>query len=68
MATYGELRYHQASHKASHNSYEREEIPVATQLAFNGRKPHDAGCRGLELDIMQSPRNWAWAGAAPRSW
>ena len=60
---YQDLRYHEATHKASHNSYEREEIPVFRQLAWHTDRPHGAGCRGLELDIQQSPRNWAWSVA-----
>ena len=47
--------------KASHNSYERDERPVTEQLAWSSRQPHQAGCRGLELDLRQSPDLWAWS-------
>jgi len=60
---YHDLRYHEVSFKASHNSYEREEAPCFTQLAWTEGRPHVAGCRGLELDIQQSPSNWAWSVA-----
>jgi hypothetical protein len=58
---YGALTYDKARHKASHNSYERDELPVVDQFPWNKRKTYDAGCRGLELDIQQSSANWAWS-------
>jgi hypothetical protein len=63
MFDHGNLRYHEACHKASHNSYEREEIPVTRQLDWNANATHDACCRGLELDLQQSPSNWEWSVA-----
>jgi hypothetical protein len=53
--------YQEVKFKASHNSYERNERPVTEQLAWSGRQPHQAGCRGLELDLRQSPDLWAWS-------
>lgn len=61
MSEYLDLRYDQACFKASHNSYARDEIPVVDQLKWNPRKTYEAGCRGLELDIQQSARNWSWS-------
>ena len=56
------LRYDEAAFKASHNSYERDERPVTTQFQRDHREPHQAGCRGIELDIHQSrdfPTLWS---------
>lgn len=47
--------------KASHNSYERDERPVTEQLTWSNRQPHQAGCRGLELDLQESPNLWSWS-------
>lgn len=47
--------------KASHNSYERDERPVTDQLAWSDRHPHQGGCRGLELDLRESPNLWVWS-------
>lgn len=57
-----QLRYDQAAFKASHNSFERDERPVTTQFWWDDDKPHQGGCRGIELDIQQSrdfPALWS---------
>jgi len=53
--------FHLVKFKASHNSFERDERPVTEQLLWNGRQPHEAGCRGLELDLRESPNLWLWS-------
>jgi len=61
MADFNTLRFDQVRFKASHNSYERDEIPIVEQLGWNPSNTHQGGCRGLEIDIQQSSRNWAWS-------
>jgi Phosphoinositide phospholipase C, Ca2+-dependent len=53
--------FHAVKFKASHNSYERDERPVTEQLVWNGSQPHQGGCRGLELDLRESPNLWSWS-------
>ncbi len=53
--------YNEVVFKASHNSFERDERPITEQLTFNRRTPHQAGCRGLELDLRESPNLTVWA-------
>jgi hypothetical protein len=53
--------YSNVRFKASHNSYDREEQPVVTQLPWNRESPSERGCRGLELDLQQSPDGRAWS-------
>ena len=62
-AATADLRYNQVAIKASHNSYERNERPVVTQLPFSQAHPHQAGCRGLELDLHLSGDQWEWSVA-----
>lgn len=57
---YLDLRYHEVSFKASHNSYQRDE-PFLDQIAFDPDKPYEAGCRALELDISQSNDGLYWS-------
>lgn len=54
-------RYGQVSFKASHNSYERDEQPITEQLRWSGQNPHQAGCRGLEIDIAKARQLWVWS-------
>jgi Phosphoinositide phospholipase C, Ca2+-dependent len=54
-------RYGEAVFKASHNSYDRDERPVTEQLTWQRSQPHQAGCRGLELDLCESPNLTMWA-------
>ena len=54
-------RYGQVSFKASHNSYERDEQPITEQLRWSGQSPHQAGCRGLEIDIAEARQLWVWS-------
>jgi Phosphoinositide phospholipase C, Ca2+-dependent len=54
-------RYDQVAFKASHNSYERDEKPLTAQLAWQPRQPHQAGCRGLEIDLHESANLWLWS-------
>jgi len=56
-----ERSYEQVSFKASHNSYERDEKPITEQLTWSRRQPHQAGCRGLELDLRESPNLTVWS-------
>ncbi len=56
-----ERSYEQVSFKASHNSYERDEKPFTEQLSWSPKQPHQAGCRGLELDLRESPNLTVWA-------
>ena len=53
--------FHLVKFKASHNSFERDERPVTEQLAWSNGQPHQAGCRGLELDLCESPNLWSWS-------
>lgn len=54
--------YSRVSFKASHNSYTRGELPVTDQLIRPPvRSMHQAGCRGLELDLVESARLWHWS-------
>ena len=53
--------YNRVAFKASHNSYERNEMPITTQLNWSKTNPHQKGCRGLELDIHQSGNLWLWS-------
>ena len=53
--------YSKVRFKASHNSFERDEQPITSQLRWTKRTPSDRACRGLELDLHQSGRNWAWS-------
>lgn len=53
--------YQDVTFKASHNSYERDERPFTEQLSWTGRSPHQAGCRGVELDLRESPNLPVWA-------
>ena len=52
--------YSETSFKASHNSYDRDERPLSFQLGWRA-KPHQDGCRGLELDLHQSHDLWLWS-------
>ncbi|MFT7601938.1 MAG: hypothetical protein ACI8TP_004902 [Acidimicrobiales bacterium] len=54
-------RLDQVSFKASHNSYDRDELPFTDQIAFDPSQPHQGGCVGLELDLAESPRFWLWS-------
>ncbi|MDY7100910.1 MAG: Ca2+-dependent phosphoinositide-specific phospholipase C [Actinomycetota bacterium] len=56
-----DLRYDEAIRKVSHNSYARDERPLTEQLAWDRHEPHDGGCRGLELDLCESPNLPMWA-------
>ena len=56
-----DLTYAQVAFKASHNSYERNELPVSTQLDSLGDHAAEGRCRGLELDLNLSGRNWLWS-------
>ena len=57
----GSWAYNEVTFKVSHNSFERDERPVTDQLAFDERDPHQGGCRGLELDLRESPNLTMWA-------
>lgn len=62
MVTNDSSMYSRVSFKASHNSYTRSEQPVTDQLDRPPTKsPHQAGCRGLELDLVESHRLWHWS-------
>lgn len=54
------LLFSGASFKASHNSYSFKP-PVVRQLAWDSRKRYRAGCRGLELDVVQRKGGWDWS-------
>lgn len=47
-------RYDTVQFKASHNSYARD-APLTGQMVFETTHPWWHGCRGLELDLRQSP-------------
>jgi hypothetical protein len=53
--------YNMVAFKASHNSYDRDEQPITTQLQFNRNDPSNCGCSGLELDIWQADNAWQWS-------
>ena len=53
--------YSAVAFKASHNSYERDELPVSTQFADLGDSSWQGRCRGIELDLNASGRNWLWS-------
>jgi hypothetical protein len=53
--------FHLVKFKASHNSYQRDERPVTEQLVWSATQPHQGGCRGLELDLQESPDLWMWS-------
>ncbi len=60
------MRYNEARFKASHNSYDIEELSITQQLEWNEDHPHHGGCRGLELDLVQRPLKaegnpWRWS-------
>jgi len=61
MCMTDERSYEQVSFKASHNSYERDEKPFTEQLSWSTKHPYQAGCRGLELDLRESPNLTVWA-------
>ncbi|MBI4606055.1 MAG: hypothetical protein HY721_29160 [Planctomycetes bacterium] len=48
------LRYDEVQLKAAHNSIDRKES-LAAQLDWDPKAPHQGGCRGLELDLVQDP-------------
>ena len=54
------LKYNDVAYKASHNSYDRNES-LAEQLTFHSSDPSNAGCSGLELDIVQKSDAWEWS-------
>jgi len=53
-------RYNNVAFKASHNSYDRDES-ITQQLTFNYDDPSNAGCSGIELDIVQKDDDWKWS-------
>ena len=61
MALDLDLTYAQVAFKASHNSYERDEQPVSTHFGALGVHTWEGRCRGIELDINLSGRNWLWS-------
>ncbi len=56
MPTLDATPYHQVRYKASHNSYDRT-MSLEDQLRFDPNAPWECGCRGLELDLSQVPRD-----------
>ena len=56
-----DLSYSKVAFKASHDSYERDELPISTQFGDLGDKPWEGRCRGVELDLNPSGRNWMWS-------
>src|SRR5687767_7567169 len=54
------LPYCNASMKASHNSYQRDE-DLIQQILWHANAPADGACRGLELDISQSKTGNKWS-------
>ncbi len=54
------LTFDRVSFKAAHNSMDRG-LSLAEQLDWEPRRPHVSGCRGLELDLVQSSDGWRWA-------
>jgi len=59
-----DLPYDQVAFKASHNSYDRG-MTYAAQLTHHPADPTDAGCRGLELDLIQKRGDWKWSVSHP---
>jgi hypothetical protein len=61
--TVAQLSYAQVTFKASHNAYDRDEMPVSCQYEYLGSDSDDwqGGCRGLELDLNLSTKNWLWS-------
>ncbi len=60
------MRYNEARFKASHNSYDREDLSITQQLQWSNVDPHHGGCRGLELDLVQRRLErdgdpWRWS-------
>ena len=55
-----DLKYNDVCFKASHNSYDRDES-LAEQLTFHSADPSNAGCSGIELDIVQKSDAWQWS-------
>lgn len=53
--------YDRVAFKASHNSYDRDERPIITQLSWSAANHYQKGCRGLELDIHPSENLWVWS-------
>lgn len=58
-STHGAL-YNDVRFKASHNSYDRDEALIE-QLEFDRDESHQAGCRGLELDISPNEDATQWS-------
>lgn len=54
-------KYNEVIFKAAHNSVDRDERPVTRQLLVEAGRPHQASCRGLELDLRESPHLPLWA-------
>ena len=54
-------QFDEVQFKASHNSFERDEKPITEQLTWSDAQPHQGGCRGLELDLRESPNLWSWS-------
>lgn len=54
-------KYNEVIFKAAHNSVDRDERPVTRQLLVDAKRPHQASCRGLELDLRESPHLPLWA-------
>lgn len=53
--------YNEVIFKASHNSQDRDERPITRQLETERHRPHQGGCRGLELDLKESPDLPMWS-------
>lgn len=49
-----DVPYNQVQFKAAHNSIDRDES-IYEQLQWDPKAPHQAGCRGVELDIVADP-------------
>ena len=49
------LRYNEVQFKGAHNSIDRDES-ISAQLDWDSKEPHQGGCRGIELDIVQDPK------------
>lgn len=50
--------------KASHNSYDIFNVTLAQQITWRRAAASEGGCRGIELDIAQSPdttHSWQWS-------
>ena len=48
MALDLDLSYSHIAFKASHNSYERDELPISTQFGDLGEQSWQGRCRGIE--------------------